>query len=93
MINVAAMYDQLTSERSEHAAWVREPAADLDDGDPGAYAGLLADEGEERVREAYPGPTWERLAAVKGMYDPGNLFRLNQNVPPRGPGERARQAT
>ena len=41
-------------------------------------AGLL---GEERVREAYPGSTWERLVAVKGRYDPTNLFRLNQNIP------------
>ena len=35
---------------------------------------------EERVRAAYPGSTWERLAAIKRRYDPGNLFRLNQNV-------------
>ena len=41
-------------------------------------AGLL---GEERVREAYPGSTWERLVAVKGRYDPTNLFRLNRNIP------------
>jgi FAD/FMN-containing dehydrogenase len=34
------------------------------------------------VREAYPGPTWERLAAIKRRYDPGNLFHRNQNIPP-----------
>jgi FAD/FMN-containing dehydrogenase len=82
MINVAAIYDPSTSERSEHAAWVRGLSAELDDGDPGAYAGLLADEGQERVRAAYPRATWERLAAVKATYDPDNLFRLNQNIPP-----------
>jgi FAD/FMN-containing dehydrogenase len=82
MINVAAMYDPATSERSEHAAWARGLSAELDGGDPGAYAGLLADEGEERVRAAYPGATWERLAAVKAVYDPDNVFRLNQNIPP-----------
>ena len=82
MINVAAMYDPSTSERSEHTAWVHGLAAELDDGVPGAYAGLLADEGEERVRAAYPGATWDRLAAVKAVYDPDNLFRLNQNIPP-----------
>jgi FAD/FMN-containing dehydrogenase len=80
MINVAAVYDPSTSERAEHAEWVRGLAAELDDGDPGAYAGLLGDEGQERVRAAYPGTTWERLAAVKATYDPDNLFRLNQNI-------------
>jgi FAD/FMN-containing dehydrogenase len=82
MINVAAIYDPSTSERSEHAAWVRGLSAELDDGDPGAYAGLLADEGEQRVRAASPGATWERLTAVKAIYDPDNVFRLNQNIPP-----------
>ena len=82
MINVAAIYDPSTSERSEHVAWVRGLSAELDDGDPGAYAGLLADEGEERVRAAYPGATWERLAAAKATYDPANVFRLNQNIAP-----------
>jgi FAD/FMN-containing dehydrogenase len=82
MLGVAAMYDPSTSERSEHAAWVGGLAAELGDGDGGAYAGLLADEGEERVRAAYPGATWDRLAAAKATYDPDNVFRLNQNIPP-----------
>jgi FAD/FMN-containing dehydrogenase len=34
------------------------------------------------VRAAYPGATWDRLAAIKRRYDPTNLFRLNQNIPP-----------
>jgi NAD(P)-dependent dehydrogenase (short-subunit alcohol dehydrogenase family) len=46
---------------------------------------LLGDEGEARVRQAYPGTTWERLAQIKGRYDPTNLFRLNQNVPTHRP--------
>ncbi len=82
LINVAAMYDPSVSERSEHAAWGRRLSAELADGDPGAYAGLLADEGTERVRAAYPGATWRRLAAVNATYDPDNVFRLNQNIPP-----------
>jgi FAD/FMN-containing dehydrogenase len=44
---------------------------------------FLTDEGSERIRAAYPGPTWDRLAAIKRRYDPTNLFRLNQNIPPR----------
>ena len=51
-------------------------------GDARAYVNFLGDEGEARIREAYPGSTWERLAAVKARYDPTNLFHLNQNIPP-----------
>jgi FAD/FMN-containing dehydrogenase len=45
---------------------------------------FLVDEGPERVRAAYPGATWDRLAAIKRRYDPTNLFHRNQNVPPAG---------
>jgi FAD/FMN-containing dehydrogenase len=27
-------------------------------------------------------PTWDRLVEIKRRYDPTNLFRLNQNIPP-----------
>lgn len=50
------------------------------------YVNNLGAEGPERVREAY-GPNYERLAAVKRTYDPSNVFRLNQNVPPDVPAE------
>jgi hypothetical protein len=47
----------------------------------GVYVNNLGDEGEDRVREAY-GDNYERLLALKGKYDPTNLFRLNQNIKP-----------
>jgi hypothetical protein len=81
MATVVAMYET-PEERPVHDAWVTDLASGLSQGDPGAYAGFLGDEGEARVRAAYPGATWDRLAAIKASYDPGNLFRLNQNVPP-----------
>ena len=68
--------------RAQRAAWVDGTVALLDQGDAGVYVNFLGDEGPERVRAAYPGSTWDRLAAVKATYDPGNLFRRNQNVPP-----------
>jgi FAD/FMN-containing dehydrogenase len=46
------------------------------------YVNFLSNEGRGRVREAYPGRTWDRLVEVKRRYDPDNLFRLNQNIPP-----------
>ena len=47
----------------------------------GVYVNFLtADEGN-RVRAAY-GSSYDRLAQVKRQYDPGNLFRMNQNIAP-----------
>jgi FAD/FMN-containing dehydrogenase len=81
MVAVAALFER-PEERPEHVAWVNGLSAALRSGDDGVYVNFLGDEGEARVREAYPGQTWERLKAVKRRYDPGNLFRLNQNIPP-----------
>jgi FAD/FMN-containing dehydrogenase len=81
MVNVTAVY-QRPEQAEEHQAWVDHLAAALRDGDARAYVNFLGDEGQARVHEAYPGATWERLAAVKGRYDPTNLFHHNQNIPP-----------
>ena len=81
MMNVAALY-QNPEERPVHQEWVNGLADELLQDDAGAYVGFLADEGEERVRAAYPGPTWDRQREVKRRYDPHNVFRLNQNIPP-----------
>jgi FAD/FMN-containing dehydrogenase len=81
LANVVAMYGN-PEDRAEHETWVTGLAGELSQGDPAGYAGFLGDEGDERVRAAYPGATWERLVDVKTGYDPDNVFRLNQNIPP-----------
>jgi FAD/FMN-containing dehydrogenase len=81
MVNIAAFYEG-PEDQKVREEWVAGFASALEQDDKGAYANFLADEGEERVRAAYPGATWDRLAAIKARYDPTNLFRLNQNIPP-----------
>jgi len=88
MLNVAAVY-ATPDEAPVHEAWVTKAAAALRQADAGAYVNFLADEGEQRIRAAYPGRTWDRLAAIKLQYDPTNLFRLNQNIPPASKGSSA----
>lgn len=51
----------------------------------GTYSNFIEDEGESRIREAYPPATHDRLAQIKAAYDPENVFRLNQNIAPAAP--------
>ncbi len=75
-------------EPSDDAAcvdWVRGVTARLSSsGGEGSYVNFVS-ESEARARDAY-GANFERLAALKAIWDPGNLFRLNQNIPPAGTG-------
>jgi FAD/FMN-containing dehydrogenase len=87
LANVTAVYTR-AEETPVHEPWVTGFAAALRrdaPSAPGVYVNFLGDEGAARVREAYPGPTWDRLTAIKARYDPTNLFRLNQNIPPAAP--------
>jgi FAD/FMN-containing dehydrogenase len=81
MVNVATLY-QRDEDRSGAEAWVADITERLHGDDMTGYVNFLGDEGPERVRQAYPGRTWDRLREIKGRYDPTNLFRMNQNIPP-----------
>ncbi|MGH2472534.1 MAG: FAD-binding oxidoreductase [Candidatus Limnocylindria bacterium] len=81
LVNVAALYES-PDQAALHEPWVTGFAAALKQSDAGAYVNFLVDEGESRIRDAYPGKTWKRLREIKRRYDPTNLFRLNQNIPP-----------
>jgi FAD/FMN-containing dehydrogenase len=68
--------------RDRYEQWATEALAAIQPGDHGAYVNFLANEGAAGLSAAYPAATWEKLRRVKRMYDPENLFRLNQNIPP-----------
>jgi FAD/FMN-containing dehydrogenase len=66
--------------------WAREFFEDTKPYSKGVYVNFISDEGEARAKEAYTEEAWDRLRAVKQQWDPGNLFRMNQNIPPNGNG-------
>ena len=80
MANLVAFYED-PAEKPAREAWVDGFARELRTGDA-AYVNFLGDEGPERVQAAYPGGVWDRLTRIKAQYDPENLFRSNQNIPP-----------
>ena len=47
----------------------------------GSYVNMMMEEGDDRVRTTY-GANYDRLAQIKGEYDPGNFFHVNQNIKP-----------
>jgi hypothetical protein len=72
-----------TEDAAPHEAWTRSLWEAIREEGSGVYVNFLGHEGSDRLREAYPGETYERLAAIKATWDPGNLFRFNHNIPPR----------
>jgi len=62
--------------------WARTYWSALEPHHTSVYVNFLMDQGEEAIRHAYGSDKYERLKALKRRYDPGNFFRLNQNIPP-----------
>ncbi|MCA5894679.1 FAD-binding oxidoreductase [Isoptericola sp. NEAU-Y5] len=79
--NVAAVAPT-ASAAAGYTPWVEALADRLRGGREGVYANFALDGGPDTARAAYPGTTWDRLAAVKRAYDPDNVFRGNVNVLP-----------
>jgi FAD/FMN-containing dehydrogenase len=69
-------------DEAPHLAWTERLFEAFRPHASGVYANFVADEGEVRIREAYPEATYARLAAVKAAYDPRNVFHRNQNIRP-----------
>jgi FAD/FMN-containing dehydrogenase len=66
-----------------HVAWVRRAWENIRPFSTGGnYVNFqVAEDDIERTMAAY-GDNYERLQQVKAKYDPGNLFRVNRNIPP-----------
>jgi len=73
---------ELGEDPRPHVAWARETWAALQPHSKrGVYVNFDSDDDETRVQATY-GPKYQRLSEIKAQYDPGNLFRLNQNILP-----------
>ena len=71
------------AKKEEISAWAKEYWNALHPySSGGAYVNFMMEEGEERIRATY-GKNYKRLAKIKRRYDPGNLFRVNQNIRPK----------
>jgi len=66
----------------EEREWSRTFWSALEPYHTSVYVNFLMEEGEDRIRDAYGAAKYDRLKALKRRYDPDNLFRLNQNIPP-----------
>jgi FAD/FMN-containing dehydrogenase len=82
-VAVIGIWLDAAEDAARHEAWTSSLCEKLRPEGSGVYVNFLENEGADRVREAYPGTTLDRLEAVKGQYDPDNLLRFNQNISPK----------
>jgi len=81
LINIPATWRDAADDERE-IAWARATHAAVRPFlTEGTYVNFMGDDEEAGVAGAY-GRTIERLQQVKALYDPGNVFRLNQNITP-----------
>ncbi len=83
VLNVSASWEDPT-QTDEQIAWARRCWSDMQQFSTGCLNVnfLTGEEGDERVRAAYGAANYKRLVELKNKYDPQNIFRLNQNIPP-----------
>jgi len=80
---IAGMWPDAKDDEA-NIAWVRDYyEATSPYSEEGGYVNFMAEDDQDRVRTNYKG-NYDRLAEIKRRYDPGNLFRHNQNIAPAG---------
>ncbi|BCM16940.1 FAD-binding oxidoreductase [Mesorhizobium sp. J8] len=80
---VIAGIDPDPAKAADLTKWARNYWASVHphNGEGGYVNFMMEDEGEARVQASY-GANYERLSQVKRIYDPLNIFRVNQNIKP-----------
>ncbi len=80
MVIVSAWEDPADDEANRQ--WVRDYSdAITPHSEVGGYINFMGVDDDDRVPANYGG-NYDRLLDVKRKYDPGNLFRMNQNIQP-----------
>jgi len=81
-IHLLSMWDGDENDAA-NIAYTKDISAAMKPWTTGAvYLNFIGDEGEERVRSGFGPEKFARLQALKKEWDPNNLFRHNQNIPP-----------
>jgi len=81
LINLPATWEEPVND-AEEIAWVRRSFASLEPHlTGGKYVNFMGEDERSDSGDAY-GATLRRLREVKRVYDPENVFRRNQNIPP-----------
>lgn len=81
LLNVHTRWENAADDE-KMIGWARKLYEDSKPYADGVYVNFMSDEGQERVHDAYPKETWDKLVALKRKYDPDNCFRMNQNITP-----------
>jgi FAD/FMN-containing dehydrogenase len=81
-LSAEAMWDE-PAQDAAHMSWARRAMGALQPFTTvGQYVNDVAETDVGSVRAVYGNEKYDRLAAVKRKYDPGNIFHLNQNIRP-----------
>jgi len=83
VLNITASWEK-TDDDKANVEWARAAWRDMRGfSTGGTYVNFLTEEeGDERIHAAY-GNNYNRLSEIKSKWDPGNLFCMNKNVPPK----------